>query len=851
MVSAAPAEAQDIAGVKKYQVAIVGAGPAGLSAAVTAARLGVDYILLEKTDHLADTIFQYQAKKAVMAQPTRLPHRGTLPFAEGTREDVLGRWQQTKLARGLNVRVNAEVDRISGRSGDFSIHLKSGDTVTARTVLLTAGQCEPRRLRAEGANQTWVQYQLIDPEEYRNEKIIIIGAGDAGIENAIALKSQNQVTIINDKPNFLHAMPGNAANIDRAIRAKQIRACFTERASVMRLESEPKSLSIVDRHEGAVTIPCDRIIVRIGSVIPWTLLQKCGITNPDPSSPDSLPEISDEFESRDVPGLYLAGTLAGTRLIKQAINQGREAIRSMIGRPIRPSDQRPLRKRFAAVYPDKTVDQVLGEIRGKVPLLAMPTEMFLREALLDSNLVRVAARSEVFHRDDYSNSLWIVVEGAVEIVIGQPGSTAIIALTAGEFFGELGLLSGRRRTATVRTIEDSILIEIPRAWGLRLQGRVRTVKDELERVAKRRLVHLTLAPNRPIALLDPLISASKLETYDAFQEIFKQGSKVDALYIMRRGSATVSIGEGKNKDIVNYIAAGTIFGERGFLDRHKTGEPTRAATVTTTIASEVIRIEAGAVLWALDNVPGLNDLFEEAVRLQVEQSVADDLWHALHPHAGADETEITDFLLHEGIGEATNAFIIDEALCTRCGNCETACEATHGGIGRVSREKGTRKVELLLPLACRHCETPHCMSDCPPDAISRAATGEVLINQNTCIGCERCVENCPYGVITMAALVAEAEQRIERDERDQIDREEDELDRQEDADETISQDDQRAAQEIVRGEKKEKKKKAVKCDLCVDMGGRPACVSACPTGAAVRVNPETYLRWLRAGREAV
>ena len=95
--------------------------------------------------------------------------------------------------------------------------------------------------------------------------------------------------------------------------------------------------------------------------------------------------------------------------------------------------------------------------------------------------------------------------------------------------------------------------------------------------------------------------------------------------------------------------------------------------------------------------------------------------------------------------------LIDESLCVRCDNCEKACAETHHGVSRLNREAGPTFATLHVPTSCRHCEHPHCMNDCPPDAIHRAPNGEVFIDDN-CIGCGNCERNCPYGVIQMAAV---------------------------------------------------------------------------------------------------
>src|SRR5207237_7100938 len=77
-----------------FKIAIVGSGPAGLSAAGRAAQLGLPHVLLEKTDHLSDTIYKYQKGKHVMATPSQLVLRSDFGFDAGKREKILGLWEQ-------------------------------------------------------------------------------------------------------------------------------------------------------------------------------------------------------------------------------------------------------------------------------------------------------------------------------------------------------------------------------------------------------------------------------------------------------------------------------------------------------------------------------------------------------------------------------------------------------------------------------------------------------------------------------------------------------------------------------------------------------------------------------------
>jgi Fe-S-cluster-containing hydrogenase component 2 len=178
--------------------------------------------------------------------------------------------------------------------------------------------------------------------------------------------------------------------------------------------------------------------------------------------------------------------------------------------------------------------------------------------------------------------------------------------------------------------------------------------------------------------------------------------------------------------------------------------------------------------------------------------------------------DVFSYLMSHGLGEATSVLVIDEELCVGCDQCEKACAATHGGVSRLDRKAGPSLHSLHLPTSCRHCEHPHCMSDCPPHAIHRMPDGEVFI-ADSCIGCGNCVENCPYGVIQLAAL----EPR-----RSLLDH-------------------------LRRRDKEEPAKKAVKCDVCTGLKGGPACVRACPTGAAIRIHAEDVLQLAKRRATAV
>ena len=209
----------------QYKIAIVGAGPAGLSAAGRAAALDREagrqqpsYVLLEAFGHPSKTIFRYQKGKHVMAEPGYLKLRSDFAFDAGLRETILGAWNEGIREFGLNLQLNSEVAGITGSKGSFQLTLVNGSAISAEHIVFAIGlEGNPRKLGVPGDTPENAQYQLDDPREYSGEDIIVVGAGDAAIENAIALSEQNKVTILNRRDEFARVKDANQVLILNAI----------------------------------------------------------------------------------------------------------------------------------------------------------------------------------------------------------------------------------------------------------------------------------------------------------------------------------------------------------------------------------------------------------------------------------------------------------------------------------------------------------------------------------------------------------------------------------------------------------------------------------------------------------
>ncbi len=256
-----------------YHVVVVGAGPAGLSAALTAIENNLKYVILDQQG-AGGTILHYPRKKLVMNRPVEIPLYGVLDKLEYTKEELLEIWQEIEDKFNLNVHVGVKLTGID-KEGDFFVVKTNNGSFRTRSVVLALGRRgTPRKLNVPGEELSKVMYRLLDAESYQNENILVVGGGDSAIEAAIGLARQpgNRVTISYRKHKFFRIKQRNAKRLEKMLEDKKLEVIYNSNVKEIRKKSV-----ILMTENGEIEIPNDYVFIFAGGEPPFKLLKSIGI----------------------------------------------------------------------------------------------------------------------------------------------------------------------------------------------------------------------------------------------------------------------------------------------------------------------------------------------------------------------------------------------------------------------------------------------------------------------------------------------------------------------------------------------------------------------------------------------
>jgi len=256
-----------------YDLVIVGAGPAGLSAALTAKKNGLRFVLLEQ-ESIGGTVSHYPRGKIVMTQPAVLPLVGKFQFREASKEALVEFWNKAIEFIKSDIELDQQVERIDRNDNYFVVHADKGSFTTQSVLLALGRRGTPRKLGVPGEESSKVVYRMVDPLQYSDKKVLVVGGGDSALEAAVAISEQTgaTTTLSYRNPAFNRAKSKNRENVEIAEREGRLQVLLKSNVKEI-----TKHTAMIDVGDEICEIPNDHVIVCAGGILPTPFLKNIGI----------------------------------------------------------------------------------------------------------------------------------------------------------------------------------------------------------------------------------------------------------------------------------------------------------------------------------------------------------------------------------------------------------------------------------------------------------------------------------------------------------------------------------------------------------------------------------------------
>jgi thioredoxin reductase (NADPH) len=254
-------------------VVIVGAGPAGFAASLTAMSLGLKYVTLEQ-ESLGGCVFQYPRAKLVMTSPVEVPIIGKLKITQTSKEELLEFWQNVERKTGVAIKYKERVESITPRGGGFLIRTSKAQYAASSVLLAIGRRGTPRKLGVPGEELSKVVYRMIDPEQYSGQRVLVVGGGDSALEAAssIAEATNAKVALSYRGEAFTRAKARNRERIESARKTGRLHVVM--RSQVRQIAEDAV---VVEQSGKLMRIPNEVVIVAAGGIVPSDFLKNVGV----------------------------------------------------------------------------------------------------------------------------------------------------------------------------------------------------------------------------------------------------------------------------------------------------------------------------------------------------------------------------------------------------------------------------------------------------------------------------------------------------------------------------------------------------------------------------------------------
>lgn len=255
---------------------IIGAGPAGIAAALQAKALGLAATVIEQSEDLGGTVANFPKNKLVMTAPVELPLVGKLKFRETSKEALLDFWTGVINEHKPDIRFGSQMVSIEGKSPHFRVQTTIGE-FCARSVILALGRRgTPRKLDVPGEHLSKVVYRLADPEQYADQRVLVVGGGDSAIEAACEIaeaQATPNVALSYRGEGFARAKLKNRKRVDALEASGRLRVMLG--SNVIKISDDSVTLQTENVEEEVAN---DAVLICAGGVLPNALLEKIGVS---------------------------------------------------------------------------------------------------------------------------------------------------------------------------------------------------------------------------------------------------------------------------------------------------------------------------------------------------------------------------------------------------------------------------------------------------------------------------------------------------------------------------------------------------------------------------------------------
>jgi thioredoxin reductase (NADPH) len=254
-------------------VVIVGAGPAGFAASLTAMSLGLKYVTLEQ-ESLGGCVFQYPRAKLVMTSPVEVPIIGKLKITQTSKEELLEFWQNVEKKTGVAIKYRERVESITPRGGGFLVRTAKGQYAASSVLLAIGRRGTPRKLGVPGEELSKVVYRLVDPEQYSGQRVLVVGGGDSALEAAssIAESTNAKVALSYRGDAFVRAKVRNRERLESARKTGRLHIVLKSQVR----QIAPDAV-VMEQAGKLMRIPNEVVIVAAGGIVPVDFLKNVGV----------------------------------------------------------------------------------------------------------------------------------------------------------------------------------------------------------------------------------------------------------------------------------------------------------------------------------------------------------------------------------------------------------------------------------------------------------------------------------------------------------------------------------------------------------------------------------------------